>query len=128
MNSGVPALPGLIEPSKVNMLLANVSHPVDTLMAYLGSASTARTTATGHDNTIHSKHSKLTEQVARVGADCLDMHHSSALEALEPVLLWISANFSAMQLEHPQQLVRRLADFALLCGEAVSECHNTTDT
>ena len=56
------------------------------------------------------------------------MHHSSALEALELVLLWIIANFSAMQLEHPQQLVRRLADFALLFGEAVSECHNTTDT
>ena len=110
------------------MLLANVSHPVDTLMAYLGSASTARTTATGHDNTMNSKHSKLTEKVARVGADCLDMHHSSALEALELVLLWIIVNFSAMQIEHPQQIVRRLADFALLCGEAVSECHNTTDT
>ena len=74
-----------------------------------------------------STHSKLTEQVARVGADCLDMRHSSALEALELVLLWIIANFSAMHIEHPQQIVRRLADFALLGGEAVSERHNTTD-
>ena len=110
------------------VFLANVSHPVDTLMAYLGSASTAKTTAIGHENTIHSKHSKLTVKVARLGADCLDMHHSSALGALEPVLLWKIGNFSAMQIVHPHQLVRRLVDFALQCGEAVSECHNTTNT
>ena len=84
------------------------------------------------NTTIHSKHthtlSKVTEQVASVGTDCLDMRHSNAREALELVLLWPSANFSAMQVEHPQQIVRRRADFALLCGEAVGECHNTTDT
>ena len=96
MNSDVPALPVLMEPSKDSMLLVNVSHPVDTLMAFLGSALTAKTTATGHDNTIHSKHGKLTEKVAKVSPACLDMHHSSALEAFEPVLLWIIANVSAM--------------------------------
>ena len=38
-------MPGLIEPSKVYMLVvANINHPVDIVMAYLGSASTARTT------------------------------------------------------------------------------------
>ena len=102
------------------MVLANVNHSVDTLITYLGSASTAKTTATEHNNTIHSKHCKLTEKVARGGADCLNMHHSSALEALDPVLLWIIGNFSAMQLVHPHQPVRHLVDSALQCGEAVS--------
>ena len=47
----MPALPGLIEPSKVNMLVvANINHPVDiVVMAYLGSSLTARTTVTVHD-------------------------------------------------------------------------------
>ncbi len=41
----------LIEPSKVNKLVVvNINHPVDIVMAYLGSASTARTTVTVHDN------------------------------------------------------------------------------
>ena len=99
------------------MVLANVSHPVDTLMAYLGSASTAKTTAIGHENTIQSKLTAWT---------CTTRVLSGG--ALEPVLPWKIGNCSAMQLVHPHQLVRRLVDFALQCGEAVSECHNTTDT
>lgn len=84
------------------------------------------------NTTIHSKHthtlSKLTEQVASVGTDCLDMRHSNAREALELVLLWPIANFSAMQVDHPQQIVRRLVDFALLCGEAVLRSATTQQT
>ena len=55
------------------------------------------------------------------------MHHSNAIGALDPMLLWIDGNVATMQLEHPHQLVRRLVDFALQCGEAVSERRNTTD-
>ena len=84
------------------------------------------------NTTIHSKHthtlSKLTEQVASVGTDCLDMRHSNARTALELVLLLPSANFSAMLVGHPQQIVRRLADFALLCGEAVLRSATTQQT
>ena len=54
------------------------------------------------------------------------MRHSNAREALELVLLWPIANFSAMQVDHPQQIVRRLADFALKCGEAVLRSATTT--
>jgi hypothetical protein len=56
------------------------------------------------------------------------MRHSNAREALELVLLWPIANFSAMQVDHPQQIVRRLADFALLCGEAVLRSATTQQT